>query len=192
MLYSPADRCLARLGPGTRAGASIRLPATCRVAHGLRGPGAARAGEAHEGFARLEVAVPSQLDDPGGSSIREDGQWVAQSQRVVIGMDPHKRSVTIEVMACDEAVLGGGWFAPDAAGYEALLEFVRRWPERVWAIEGCRGIGRHVALRLLGDGQEVVDVPPKLSARARVFATGQGRKTDAPPTPTPLPQSAPA
>ena len=27
------------------------------------------------------------------------------SQRVVIGMDPHKRSVTIEVMAADEKVL---------------------------------------------------------------------------------------
>ena len=56
---------------------------------------------------------------------------------------------------------------------------VRRWPDRVWAIEGCSGIGRHVAMRLLADGQEVVDVPPKLSARTRVFATGQGRKTDA-------------
>ncbi len=28
--------------------------------------------------------------------------------RVVVGMNPHKRSVTIEVMAADEAVLGGG------------------------------------------------------------------------------------
>jgi transposase len=102
-----------------------------------------------------------------------------QSERVVIGMDPHKRSVTIEVMAGDEAVLGGGRFATDAAGYKALLDYVRQWPARVWAIEGCSGIGRHVALRLLGDGQDVVDVPPKLSARARVFATGQGRKTDA-------------
>jgi transposase len=37
----------------------------------------------------------------------------------------------------------------------------------------------HVDLRLLADGQEVIDVPPKLSARARVFSTGQGRKTDA-------------
>ena len=34
-------------------------------------------------------------------------------------------------------------------------------------------------MRLLADGEEVVDVPPKLSARTRVFATGQGRKTDA-------------
>jgi transposase len=49
----------------------------------------------------------------------------------------------------------------------------------VWAIEGCQGIGRHIAHRLLAAGEHVVDVPPKLSARARVFATGQGRKTDA-------------
>jgi hypothetical protein len=37
----------------------------------------------------------------------------------------------------------------------------------------------HVANRLLAAGEQVVDVLPKLSARARVFATGQGRKTDA-------------
>jgi hypothetical protein len=40
------------------------------------------------------------------------------------------------------------------------------------------GIGRHIAQRLVADGEAVVDVPAKLSARARVFATGQGRKTD--------------
>ncbi len=33
------------------------------------------------------------------------------SSRVVIGMDPHKRSVTIEVMTSDETVLGSGRFA---------------------------------------------------------------------------------
>src|SRR5262245_7995137 len=60
-----------------------------------------------------------------------------------------------------------------------MVRFVQRWPDRVWAIEGCAGIGRHIAVRLLAGGQPVVDGPPKLSARARVFATGQGRKTDA-------------
>ena len=40
-------------------------------------------------------------------------------------------------------------------------------------------MGRHVAQRLVADGEPVVDVPAKLSARARVFSTGQGRKTDA-------------
>jgi transposase len=98
---------------------------------------------------------------------------------VVIGMDPHKRSVTIEVMTDQEAIVGGGRFATDAEGYRALLAYARQWPDRTWAIEGCTGIGRHVAIRLLADEEAVVDVPPKLSARARVFATGQGRKTDA-------------
>lgn len=101
------------------------------------------------------------------------------SQRIVVGMDPHKRSVTIEVMDAKETILGGGRFGTDLAGYRAMLDYLKRWPDRVWAIEGCSGIGRHVALRLLADQQEVVDVPPKLSARARVFSTGQGRKTDA-------------
>jgi transposase len=99
--------------------------------------------------------------------------------RVVIGMDPHKRSATIEIMAGDEAILGGGRYATDAAGYREMLTQVKHWPERIWAIEGCQGIGRHLANRLLADGEQVVDVPPRLSARTRVFATGQGRKTDA-------------
>jgi transposase len=98
---------------------------------------------------------------------------------VVIGMDPHKRSATIEVMAGDETILGGGRYLTDAAGYKAMLAHGRRFGQRTWAIEGCQGIGRHIANRLLGDGEQVVDVPPKLSARTRVFATGQGRKTDA-------------
>ena len=44
--------------------------------------------------------------------------------------------------------------------------------------EGCNGIGRHLAHRLVHDGETVFDVPPKLSAQVRVFATGNGRKTD--------------
>src|SRR5580700_4127177 len=99
--------------------------------------------------------------------------------QVIIGMDPHKRSATTEVMTSDETVVGGGRYGTDAAGYRAMLAEAKRWPERTWAIEGCQGIGRHIANRLLAAGEHVVDVPPKLSARTRVFATGQGRKTDA-------------
>ena len=101
------------------------------------------------------------------------------SDRVVIGMDPHKRSATIEVVTGEEVIVGGGRFGTDRDGNAAMLQYAKRWPQRVWAIEGCQGIGRHIAARLLGDGEHVVDVPPKLSARARVFTTGQGRKTDA-------------
>ena len=91
----------------------------------------------------------------------------------------NRLSATIEVMTAQEAVVGGGRFGTDRDGYRAMLQYAKRWPSRVWAIEGCAGIGRHIAMRLLRDGEQVVDVPPKLSARARVFATGQGRKTDA-------------
>jgi transposase len=97
-------------------------------------------------------------------------------QPVVIGMDPHQRSVTIEVMAGDETVLGGGRFQTTVEDYASMCEYATAWPERVWAIEGCNGIGKHIAARLLADGEQVLDVPAKLSARARVFATGQGRE----------------
>ncbi|WP_245642982.1 IS110 family transposase [Piscicoccus intestinalis] len=97
---------------------------------------------------------------------------------VVIGMDPHKRTVTIEVMDAQEHVLGHEQFTTDADGFGQMLAYAQTWPERVWAIEGCAGIGRHVAERLVLAGEQVVDVPAKLSARMRMFATGQGRKTD--------------
>jgi transposase len=98
--------------------------------------------------------------------------------RVIIGMDPHKRSATIEVINGREKVLAQGRSGTDSDGYRAMLAAGRRYPQRLWAVEGCNGIGRHVAQRLVADGETVVDVPAKLSARARVFATGQGRKTD--------------
>jgi transposase len=99
-------------------------------------------------------------------------------QPVVIGMDPHKRSVTIEVMKADERIVGHGRFDTDIDGFTQLLAYACGWPGRIWAVEGCEGIGRHVAHRLIAAGETVVDVPAKLSARMRMFATGQGRKTD--------------
>jgi transposase len=99
--------------------------------------------------------------------------------RVIIGVDPHKLSATIETLDDWEKVLGGGRFGTDRDGYRQMLATGRRWPDRVWAVEGCNGIGRHLAQRLVADGETVLDVPAKLSARARVFSTGHGRKTDA-------------
>jgi transposase len=97
---------------------------------------------------------------------------------VIIGMDPHKRSATIEVIDAHEKVLAQARFGTDTDGYKAMLAAGRRYRSRTWAVEGCNGIGRHIAQRLVADGETVLDVPAKLSARARVFATGQGRKTD--------------
>ncbi|WP_220794060.1 IS110 family transposase [Nocardioides pelophilus] len=96
-----------------------------------------------------------------------------------IGVDPHKLSATIEVVDAQEKVLATGRFDTDKAGYAAMRKHVARWPDRVWAVEGSGGAGRPLAQRLLADGEHVVDVPPKLSARVRLFDTGHNRKTDA-------------
>jgi hypothetical protein len=93
-------------------------------------------------------------------------------------MDPHKRSATIEIIDERETVLATGRFGTDQDGYRRMLAAGRRHAQRVWAMEGAQGIGRHLAQRLVADGETVVDVPAKLSARVRVFATGQDRKTD--------------
>lgn len=97
---------------------------------------------------------------------------------MIIGMDPHKRSATIEIIDEHETVLHTGRFGTDQDGYHRMLAAGRQHSHRVWAVEGCQGIGRYLAQRLVADGETVVDVPAKLSARVRVFATGQGRKTD--------------
>jgi transposase len=99
---------------------------------------------------------------------------------VIIGMDAHKRSATIEVIDGQAHVLVKGRFATDKAGYAEMLDAGRGFADRVWAVEGCGGIGKHIAHRLVHDGETVLDVPSKLSAQVRVFATGNGRK----PTPS--------
>jgi transposase len=99
--------------------------------------------------------------------------------KAFIGVDPHKLSVTIEVVDDRETVLAADRFSTDNAGYAAMLKHVAAWPDRVWAVEGSNGAGRPLAQRLLADGEHVVDVPAKLAARARLFDTGHNRKTDA-------------
>jgi transposase len=45
-------------------------------------------------------------------------------------------------------------------------------------VEGAGGIGRPLAQKLLAAGEQVVDVPPKLSSRVRVLSIGNARKND--------------
>jgi transposase len=97
---------------------------------------------------------------------------------VIIGMNLHKRSATIEVINELGDRITAGKFGTNQAGYAEMLSAGRRFAERVWAVEGCNGVGRHIAHRLVHDGETVLDVPAKLSAQVRVFATGNGRKTD--------------
>jgi len=100
------------------------------------------------------------------------------ADRVIIGVDPHKLSVTIEARDSREILRATGRFGTDAGSYRQMLRFAGQWPERMWAVEGANGIGRPLAQRLLADGERVLDVPAKLAARVRVYSRGHGRKTD--------------
>ena len=96
--------------------------------------------------------------------------------RVIVGVDPHKKSVAIEAVDGRGSVLAVGRFGTDAAGYRSMLGYVReQWAHRRWAVEGAQGVGRPLAQRLLAQGETVVDVPAKLAARVRVFDTGNAR-----------------
>jgi transposase len=99
--------------------------------------------------------------------------------KVLIGVDPHKTSVALA--AVDEAageLVERASFPQSRAGLGALERWAKRFPERRWAMENARGLGRHLAGRLAVAGESVVDVPPKLSARVRVLSTGNARKND--------------
>ena len=100
-------------------------------------------------------------------------------QQIIIGVDPHKLSATIEVVDQHERLCGSGRFTTDKAGYTAMLRYVAQWSSPTWAVEGSNGAGRSLAQRLVADGHHVVDVPAKLAARVRLLDTGHGRKTDA-------------
>jgi transposase len=96
----------------------------------------------------------------------------------VIGVDPHKGSFTAAVVTAagepiDELrVVAGG------RQLEGLLRWAARWPDRRWAVEGARGVGRLLAQQLFAAGEVVVDVPAALATRVRVLSGSSGRKTD--------------
>src|SRR4029079_5876454 len=60
-----------------------------------------------------------------------------------------------------------------------LLAFAEPFAPRVWALEGATGTGALLAQQLVGAGETVLDVPPKLSARDRLLDTGAATR----PTP---------
>jgi hypothetical protein len=57
--------------------------------------------------------------------------------QVIIGMDPHKRSATIEVINDREKVLGQGRFSTDRDDYPTMLKLGRQHEDRIWAVEAA-------------------------------------------------------
>jgi transposase len=95
---------------------------------------------------------------------------------VVLGIDAHKRSHT--VVAVDEhgRQLGTKTLGTTTADHLGLLRWAEQYGEqRVWAVEDCRHLSRRLERDLLGAGEQVVRVPPKLMAHARDSARTYGK-----------------
>ncbi|MCH8972132.1 MAG: IS110 family transposase [Acidobacteria bacterium] len=94
---------------------------------------------------------------------------------VVLGTDAHKRNHT--VVAVDEAgvEIGSVTAAATPEGHLKLVTWAARWPERRWAIEDCRQLSRRLEADLLGVGESVVRVPPKMMAGVRRSARTRGK-----------------
>ncbi len=54
-----------------------------------------------------------------------------------------------------EKVPAKGRFSTGRDGCKAMLAAGRKFRDRTQAVEGCGGIGRHIAQRLLADGETV-------------------------------------
>ena len=97
----------------------------------------------------------------------------------IIGIDPHKGSHTAAVIDGDEQLVGEVAVRADRRQRDRLLCWAGSFVPRVWAIEGATGVGALLAQQLVSVGETVLDVPPALSARARVLDSGRKDKTDA-------------
>ena len=95
---------------------------------------------------------------------------------VTIGIDAHKHSHT--AVAVDEH---GRELAKRTSGttsndHLALIAWAARYgKERCWAVEDCRHLSRRLERDLLGAGERIARVPPKLMAGARAGARSFGK-----------------
>ena len=88
---------------------------------------------------------------------------------VMIGVDPHKGSHTAVAAGLAEEPLGELRVRACAARAGELVAWAAVWPERTWAVEGARGLGRLLARQLAAAGERVLDVQPKLACRVRLL-----------------------
>jgi transposase len=99
---------------------------------------------------------------------------------VIIGIDAHKRMHSAVVVdehgrkLAEKAILG----STSSHHLELLAWAARFGPARVWAVEDCRHLSRLLERDLLGAGERILRVPPKLMAHARAGARSYG-KSDA-------------
>src|SRR6476469_4765026 len=96
---------------------------------------------------------------------------------VTFGIDAHKRTHT--VVAVDDVGCQLGVRTTNGTTSDEHLAWMR-WAERFdgqrrWAVEDCRHLSRRLEADLLGAGEVIARVPPKLMAQARDAARSYGK-----------------
>src|SRR5919199_1364047 len=88
---------------------------------------------------------------------------------IVIGADAHKRSHMLAAVDAGTGLLVAELeIRANEDGHRRMLRWARGLAgERVWAIEDCRGLTGRLEQALLGAGERVVRVPPKLMGASR-------------------------
>ena len=94
---------------------------------------------------------------------------------VMLGTDAHKRSHTIVAVDPAGAEIGTVTVAATTDGHLRAVQWAAQYSERRWAIEDCRALSRRLEGDLLGIGERVVRVPPKMMARTRATARQAGK-----------------
>ena len=97
---------------------------------------------------------------------------------VMIGVDPHKGSHTAVAVDETEQALAEIKVRSGPVQLERLLAWAQRFPTRSWAVENATGLGYLLAQQLVGAGERVVDVQPKLGARVRLLDNHAVNKND--------------
>ncbi len=97
---------------------------------------------------------------------------------VMIGVDPHKGSHTAVAVGEREQVLAELRVRSGPKQLERLIEWAEHLGERTWAVQNATGLGFLLAQQLVGAGERVLDVQPKLAARVRLLATESINKND--------------
>lgn len=131
-------------------------------------------------------AGPPQPYDDGRTAVaraakttkKKEGTSTAPAVDHIVGIDPHKRTLTATVLDGRGGVVATEHFKVSGEGHRAMEAWALSFgPVARWGVEGASGLGRHTAMFLVGRHHDVRDCCATRTAdRARRRRQG---KTDA-------------
>jgi transposase len=98
---------------------------------------------------------------------------------VMIGVDPHKGSHTAVVIGAAEQRLAERRVRASATQADELVAWASSWPERTWAVEGARGLGRLLAQQLVAGDTNKNDPNDALSVAVAALRSAARREVSA-------------